>query len=850
MKLAILVAVGTASALLVAPSVLAEETPVAPQSRAGASHSLCAASGPATPSVHGTSAAGRYAPFGVCSEDEDAQETPIEEVIVVGSRFQTSRSAGQATAPVDVLSAERIGRVGNHADLTDSLRALAPSYNAPMASGDGDTFVRATSLRGLAPDQTLVMVNGKRRHRAALIAEFVPAAGKGAHGPNIGMIPGIAVRSVEVLRDGAVAQYGSDAIAGVINFRMKDAADGGEVRLDYGRYFEGEQSVKLAANAGFQLGVEGFANLSFEFVDNEALSRGRQRPNAQALIDAGVPGIGADSPFDDAPLVQTWGRPQTTDYRFFLNAGSPAGDDDDLYLHANFASTAGRYRFFYRSGDNPLTESNEAHSTIQTLGIEDVLVQGFTPFFDGDHRDFSIVGGYKGIVSGGTTYDLSFGYGEDELDFFLNNTVNPSIGLGGNGLPAQMDFDVGALKQQETNLNADFTRRLTDRVQLAYGAEWRNETFTVIAGEPNSYQGAGSSGFKGLEPVNAGEFDRSNYAAYGEIEHEINAATLAQYAVRYESFSDFGGTFNGKLALRGEIADYWALRGSVNTGFHAPTPGQSNLQKVTTTFDNDTGLQVESGTVPPNHPLALAAGGAPLKEEQSVDYSFGLWFGNDRMELTADAYLIRIDGRIYKTQNLPVVAPNGIASNVQFFTNALDLDVTGLDIVFTTSVDWPGGDIATDFTFAFNHNEVDVVSQSLVNRVQPVSDAEVEDIEKSYPNNRFTVTADTLLSPRWDLMIRLNYYGEHYDERGRIDGVDGGAPTKLLSSTTFVDAELAFEFSDEMRFTLGATNVFDAYIDVIDAPYANRLNVGLPYARRTAANFEGGSWYLRASYRW
>lgn len=781
---------------------------------------------------------------------QGSQTAQIEEVVVVGSRFQTSRSEAQATAPVDVLSGEQIGRVGNHADLTDSLRALAPSYNAPMASGDGDTFVRSTSLRGLAPDQTLVMVNGKRRHRAALIAEFVPAAGKGSHGPNIAMIPAIAVRSVEVLRDGAVAQYGSDAIAGVINFRMKDAADGGEVRLDYGQFFEGERSLKLAANAGFGLGADGFANLSFEFVDNEALSRGRQRPNAQALIDAGVSGIGTDSPFDDAPLVQTWGRPQTTDYRSFLNAGIRVGEQADLYLHANFASTEGRYRFFYRSGDNPLTEANEAHSTIRALGIEDVLVQGFTPFFDGNHRDFSLVAGYKGIFAGGTTYDLSFGYGEDELDFFLNNTVNPSIGLGANGLPAQMDFDVGALKQQEINLNADFTRRLTDRVQLAYGAEWRQEIFTVIAGEPNSYRGAGSSGFKGLEPVNSGEFKRDNGAIYGEIEQEVTDNTVAQYALRYESFSDFGSTLNGKLAVRHDLADSWAARGSVNTGFHAPTPGQSNLQKVTTTFDNDTGLQVESGTVPPDHPLALAAGGAPLQEEQSVDYSVGLWFGNDRIELTADVYLIRIDGRIYKTQNLPVAGPSGIASNVQFFTNALDLDVSGLDIVFTTSLDWGSGDTATDFTFAFNHNEVDVVRQSLVNGVQPVSDAEVEDIERSYPNNRFTLTADTLLSPRWDFMLRLNYYGEHYDERGRIDGVDGGAPTKLLSSTVFVDAELGFEFSDEMRFTLGASNLSDAYIDVIDAPYANRLNVGLPYARRTAANFEGGSWYLRGSYRW
>ena len=790
-------------------------------------------------------------PFGAQGQEQDnAEVAQIEEVVVIGSRFQTARSAGEATAPVDILSGDEIGRVGNHADLTDSLRALAPSYNAPMASGDGDTFVRSTSLRGLAPDQTLVMVNGKRRHRAALIAEFVPAAGKGSHGPNIAMIPSIAVRSVEVLRDGAVAQYGADAIAGVINFRMKDAAEGGELRVDYGQFYEGEQSTKVAANAGFGLGLDGFANLSFEFVDNEALSRGRQRPNAQALIDAGVPGIGADSPFGDAPFVQTWGRPQTTDYRFFLNAGTAAGEDADLYLHLNVASTEGRYRFFYRSGDNPTTEANEAHSTIAALGIEDVLVQGFTPFFDGHHQDYGVVAGYKGMFHGGTTYDFSFAYGHDELDFFLNNTVNPSIGLGANGLPAQMDFDVGALKQQEINVNADFTRRLTDRAQLAYGAEWRKETFSVIAGEPNSYRGAGSSGFKGLEPANAGEFYRDNLALYGEIEHTISDVTLAQYALRYEYFSDFGGTLNGKFALRHDINDLVAVRGSVNTGFHAPTPGQSNLQKVTTTFDNDTGLQVESGTVPPGHPLALAAGGAPLEEERSLDYSFGLWLGNDRMELTADIYLINIDGRIYKTQNLPVVGSNGIASNVQFFTNALDLDVVGLDVVLTTSLDWNVYGLSTDFTFALNHNEVDVVSQSHVNDMQPVSDAEVEDIEESFPENRFTLTASTLIGPRGDLMVRVNYYGEHYDERGRIDGVDGGAATKLLSATVFVDAELGFDYSDGVRFTVGATNLFDEYIDVIDAPYANRLSVGLPYARRTAANFEGGSWYLRGSYRW
>ncbi len=788
------------------------------------------------------------------AEEMDAEDEADEVVFVIGSRFQRERSSSAVTAPVDILSAEEIARIGNAADLTDSLRALAPSYNAPTASGDGDTFVRPTSLRGLAPDQTLLMVNGKRRHRAALIAEFVPAAGKGSHGPNIGMIPSIAVESVQVLRDGAVAQYGSDAIAGVVNLQMKEASQGGEAKLDYGQFFEGEQSVKLAANAGFALGDGGFANLSFEFVDNEALSRGRQRPNAQALIDAGVAGVGADSPFDDAPLAQTWGRPQTTDYRFFVNAGMPLGDAGEGYLHSNIASTEGRYRFFYRSGDNPTTlDVNEAHATIQALAIENTLPQGFTPFFDGDHFDYSLVAGVKGLFDGGTTYDFSFGYGQDELDFFLNNTINPDVGLGANGLPAQMDFDVGALRQQELNLNADFTRRLTDNAQLAYGAEWREEIFTVTAGEPNSYLGAGSSGFKGLEPVNAGEFSRDNIALYGEIEHDVSDRTLAQYALRYENFSDFGSTINGKLALRYDLNENITLRGSVNTGFHAPTPGQSNLQKVTTTFDNDTGLQVESGTVPPDHPLAIAAGGAPLSEEESIDYSIGFWSGDERTELTVDFYVIQIDGRIFKTRSLPATDPDtGIGSNVQFFTNALDLEVVGMDAVLATRIDWTAldSDLSTNLSLALNHNQVEVVRQSRVNGVPPVSIADVEDIEESYPANRATLIADTSLNPQWDLMVRINYYGEHYDERGRIRGPDGNAPTKRLSATVFVDAELGFDFSENLQFTLGGVNIFDEYIDVIDEPFANRLNVGLPYARRTAANFEGGSWYLRASYSW
>ena len=785
------------------------------------------------------------APGAAEAQSESAEETVIEEIVVIGSR-KRGRSAAESTAPVDVISGETFGLVGNSADITDNLRVNVPSYNASVASGDGDTFVRPTSLRGLAPDQTLVMVNGKRRHRAALIAEFVPSAGKGAHGPNIGMLPSIAFKRVEILRDGASAQYGADAIAGVINFVTRDDSEGGELRVQYGQFYEGEQSYMIAGNLGLSVGDRGFLNLSAEYSENDGLSRGIQRANAQTLIDAGVPGVGTDTPFDDAPFVQTWGRAQGENIRLFFNGGVDIGANTTAYAQGNYADTFGRYRFFYRAPD---------HITLRTLREQfgfNGLPAGFTPFFDGDQKDSSITAGLRGELASGFLFDLSFGYGENRIDFVLNNTINQSLGLGPDGNPAQRDFDVGDLEQQEATFNADFSRQFTDSLHLAFGAEWREETFVVIAGEPSSWFGAGSSGFKGFEPQNAGEFSRDNYALYAEIEQDISDAFLAQYALRYEDFSDFGGTINGKIAVRYNATDRFALRGALSTGFHAPTPGQANIQKITTTFDNDLGLQVESGTVPPTHPLALAAGGSPLSEEQSRNLSVGFAASlGDAATLTADYYRIDITDRIFKTQNLPAFDPvTGVGSNVQFFTNALDLEVTGLDLVFTTAFDWGAGGLSTSLTAAYNHNRVHVDGQTAVNGILPVSEASVEDIEESYPRDRLTITATTSGGTNWDFLARINYYGAHYDERGRIGGVDGGPPTQKVGSTVFVDLELSYQLNPFWRLTAGASNAFDEYVDAVGPPNANRQNVGLLYPRRTAANFEGGSWYLRANYVW
>ena len=695
---------------------------------------------------------------------DGADDEFIEEIITTGSRSAKPRSAGDSPVPVDVINADDFTAMGNTADLTDNLKALVPSFTATPATGDGSAFVRPTSLRGTSPDQTLVLINGKRRHRSALVQFFAPAAGNGSHGPDIGMIPGMAVKSVEVLRDGAASQYGSDAIAGVINFIMKDASDGGQVMVQYGEHFEGEQSLRAGANIGLPIGDAGFVNATIEYVDNDALSRGIQRPDAQALVDGGVPGVGADSPFGDAPFVQTWGRPQTEGVRFFVNSGFELSNSAELYARFGLAETDGRYRFFYRS---PTHSSLSDHRANGYTG----LPAGFTPYLDGAQDDASLVVGVKGEFDSGMLYDISYNYGKNELDYFLNNTVNPDLALVGT-CPAceipQRDFDVGGYGQEENTINADFSLPMSDAVNLAFGFEAREETFIAFAGEPNSFLGAGSSGFRGVEPKNAGDFKRDNVAVYVDVEHDVSDALLVQYAARYENYSDFGGTLNGKIAARFRISDAFALRGAVSTGFHAPTPGQSNVSTIITTFDGTTGLQVEEGLFPVSNPDVVAAGGKALTEEQSTNISAGFTAEiGDFLSVTADIYKIEVDDRIYRTGDIPVPPlptdpPGAPARSISFYTNAIDVEHEGIDIVATSSFD-VGGASSLDLSLAYSYNSVTVTGQKLVSGIQPVSDSLVEDIENNYPEHRWVLSGNWLLGENFNVMGRINFFGEHFD---------------------------------------------------------------------------------------
>jgi iron complex outermembrane receptor protein len=809
---------------------------------------------------------------------QDGDDEFIEEIVTTGTRSAKPRSASDSPVPVDVLSADDFTAMGNTADLTDNIKALVPSYTATPATGDGSAFVRPTSLRGTAPDQTLVLINGKRRHRSALVQFLAPAAGNGSHGVDIGMVPSMAVKRVEVLRDGAASQYGSDAIAGVINFILRHDREGGSAKVQYGEFFDGEQSLNAGFNIGLPIGDSGFVNATIEYTDNDALSRGIQTSAGQAVIDDGVQGVGADSPFGDAPLLQTWGRPQTEGTRFFLNSGFELSSSAELYARFSLAETDGRYRFFYRAPDHSTFTSQRAFGdgcpvcdpNADDPELDDPLIPntlsfiqqgwtglpaGFTPFLDGKQDDASIVVGVSGEFDSGMLYDISYGYGKNELDYFLNNTANPSLGPGDLMTLPQMGFDVGGYAQEENNINADFSLPVSESVNLAFGFEVREETFTAMAGEPNSYFGSGSSGFRGVEAKNAGDHKRDNVAVYVDVEHDISNAFLVQYAARYENFSDFGGTLNGKVAARYRISDAFALRGAVSTGFHAPTPGQSNISTIITTFDSISGLQVEEGLFPVSDPNAQAAGAVALTEEESTNISGGFSADlGDYVSLTLDVYQIEVDNRIYRTGNITVPRqpgddPNLPERSLSYYTNALDVEHQGIDIVATSSFDI-GSATSLDLALAYAYNTIDVTGQKIIEvdgeLIQPVNDDLVESIENNYPEHRWTLTGNFLIGDDFNVMTRLNYYGEHYDERGNFEDGDRSP----IDSVLYVDLEAGWNLNDNWRVVLGGANILDEFVNEIYPPFDNRISFGLQYPRRTPANYEGGSWYLKGIYNW
>ena len=779
------------------------------------------------------------------------------DVFVTGTRA-AGRTSMKSPTPIDGFDDLSLRRQGN-GDLTETLKNQVPSFNATPLTGDGAAFVRPTSMRGLPPDNILVMTNSKRRHRSSLISHFGAAMNVGAQAVDVGMIPSIAVKKLEVLRDGAAAQYGSDAIAGVMNFMLKDNSSGYQVQVTGGQWMEapngrgGEKDVTIAANVGLPLTDNGFVNLSFEYADRPELSRGNQHASA-ADGYKGWDANDSDQDVDEWQTAMNWGRPISSGFKSVWNAGLKISDNVSAYSFGNYGDTFGEYSFFLRapgkSGALTAVPLNPADPSEGNFSWGDTYPLGFTPRLEGHGNDFSSVVGIKGDGLFGLNYDFSASYGKNHIRYYLKNSLNLSWGP-----YSPHNFDIGDLEQAETNLNADFTYALSDAINLAFGAEWREESYTMFQGQKESWMpgpwanvallndpeipgdstvytapGLAANGMPGTSPDAGGVFDRQNTAFYADVEYAMGDALLLQFAARSEDFSDFGSTSNIKFAGRYSLGDLVTLRGGYSTGFRAPTPGQSNYTGVVTSFDGPTGMQVQEGTLRPTDPLAVSMGGAALVPEEATNTSFGFTSSPiSNLNLTFDMYTIDIVNKIIKSRSLAVEDPN--FSKLAFYTNALDTKTNGFDLVAVYRMG------NTNLSLAMNHNEIEVVEHRKIgpDQLDPISGGLIDNIENNLPKDRITATVTQDFGDALSLMVRLNNYSETIDERSDQDVID---------PITFIDVELRYRVSNNLNVVFGANNVTNAYPNEI----ATRAGQGMPYPRRSPLGYHGGMTYIRLMY--
>ena len=811
-----------------------------------------------------------------------------EQVVVVGSRAQP-RSVTASPVPIDAIPFRDVASQGA-ASLDYRLRTLVPSFNVATHPISGAaSLVRPASLRNLAHDHTLVLVDGKRRHRSAILVWFGGVT-DGTQGPDISPIPSIALRQVEVLRDGASAQYGSDAIAGVMNFLLKDDRAGGSLELNTGTYRDGDgDAYNAAGNVGLPLGDTGFANLSFEYGNAGPTDRSVQRADAAALVAAGNTAV--------ADPAQPWGDPTAEDdLKLFGNFGRLFSNGLQAYGHANYAHKTSTQGFYYR---NPNTRANifsldggrtllvgdvldardgvrDGSAGCPTVSItgdrpdpaalarvvadpncfthQEIAPGGFTPSFSGVITDVSAVAGLRRTAANGLTWDASAGYGAHAADFFLSNTVNASLGP-----DTPRDFDPGLYRQAEVNLNLDVSYAATEMVHLAGGAEWRDERFTIRAGEPLSWQVgpyaaqgfvSGSNGFAGFPDYTAGTWTRANAALYGDVElRQPDDRWTLGGAVRVERFDVFGATANGKLSARYRLGRAVSVRGGASTGFRAPTPGQQNTFNVQSTINPRTLDLVDSATVPSTFRAAQLRGGRPLDPETSVNATAGLVVDTGPFTLTADYFHVGVSNRLALSQNFTLATDEralllseGITSArtlafFRFFINDFSTRTRGLDVVSTWTPPRLGGD--TVFSFAMNHTDTEVTEESDL-----LGPGDVLALERGVPETRWNVAVNQRVA-RVGLLGRLHYYGswvDHIDARSVR-----GAEAPVLAGRFILDLEASIALTAAATLAVGGQNVLDTYSDRMDL-FAARF--GLPYSQFTPWGLSGGYYYARLGYRW
>jgi iron complex outermembrane receptor protein len=764
-----------------------------------------------------------------------AQEADsVETVIVTGTRDAT-RTQFDSLTPIDVISAETLG-VSVSSELVDTLAQVVPSFNVQrLPAADGAAFVRPARLRGLSPDQTLVLINGKRMHRSAMLGS------RGSQAPDLAQIASSAVKRIEVLRDGASAQYGSDAIAGVINIILDDSV-GFQADTKYSQYYRGDgANAQLGVRGGWAIGDGGHVMATMEYSDSEETSRTRQRPDAITFQQA-HPELDVPNP------VQHWGQPKLETYRAAVDAMVPFASDNELYAFGTYSQGEGVNDFNWRNPDNTAS-AYAPSSAFPGFNLRSIYPTGYTPRFGQEHEDYQLNVGARGPLGDAFRWDLHASQGNNQIDYFIDHTINPSLGP-----QSPTSFKPGTLIQDEFNLNADFVYRWDD-TNVAFGAERRVETYEIQAGDSASYAvgpgaatglASGSNGFAGFNSDQAGEWDQESYAFYTDVEVPVTARWTIGTAVRYEDFSEFGDKVTGRFATRFDITPALGLRASVSTGFRAPTPGQLFSTSVSQGLDTRTLQIFATGRLSPTSPVAQFFGAKPLKPETSETLSAGVtWQLDSGLSGSVDLYQIEVSDRFSQSATFtvtPAIRQQLIAqgvpgaetfTGVSFFTNDFDTRTRGVDLA--ASYTWQLATGRLQLSASYNFNDTEVTSGSLLN-----SEAQRVVFEESLPKHNAAASA----TYGWDsfkLVGRARYYGEWTDSSGNTTG----DIFQTFGAITFVDVMFGYDITPNVTIALGAENVFDEYPDEA----TNQANRGLIYSRNAPYDTDGGQYYLRLDTR-
>jgi iron complex outermembrane receptor protein len=771
---------------------------------------------------------------------ESAEAKNIEKISILGSRVST-RTITDSAVPVDIITAEDLTKSG-FTELGQSLQASAPSFNFSRTQvSDGSDLFRPATLRGLQPDQTLVLVNGKRRHNQAIFG-LNGTVGAGAAGTDMNAIPLIALKDVQVLRDGAAAQYGSDAIAGVINLSLRDSTDKTTGYIQAGGTTEGDgDGYSFGLNTGFEIASDGFINVSLEYRDTDGTNRAQPDTGGSSTI---APGTLSDT--------VRWGQGNSESEftSFFYNAMIPVADYE-LYSFGGYSNRTALGNGFYRT-------FNEA-----AKNVSQIYPDGFLPRIDNEAQDVSVAVGLRGDINNNWQFDLSSVYGENRYDFDSKNSINASYAaeyVFNN--PNATDNDIaanagptsgysGGFRFDQLTFNADISGSVdighSDDLYIAFGVEYREENYEIVAGElasyscglddsaafpsvmdPNVFAGCGFQAYPGLRPDAAGKEDRNSYALYLDMETQLTDSWLLGTAFRYEDFSDAGDDLVGKISTRFEVNDDLALRGAIATGFRAPSLQQSAYTAFTTNLGDD-GTLTQSFTATAGSPFPSALGVDSLSLETSESISFGAVLDiSDEVTLTIDAYNIKIEDRINLASLLSAdqVAFNPEAKaaleatgavQANYFSNSVNSTTKGIDLILTYKTELYDGNFGA--TFAGNINETEIDS---VNTPEGIPEnIALDDLQRSFlvggqPQERATFTLDYAKND-WSTLVRANYFGEteiDYFGNNHID-IDASVfkPTSTVESAVLIDVNVNYQINDTFNISFSVNNVFDVTPD-------------------------------------